>query len=363
MNKTILSVVGIILVALLALFFGKKHTKQTDNTKIIVGVIAPMSGPKAKLGEGLKQAIELAQSENKETKKTVSFIFEDSSGDAAKSALGVSKLISIDKVNMLISITSQDGNIASAAATKAKIPHIGIATDPHVEKGDFNFAHYTPAPQQAVLMVSELTKRNLKKVAFLMEQNDAWVATKESFKKEIANSEVKIAYEEDFNKGTTDFRTMLSKVKEAKPDIIMMEAFSPMAEIMKTQAKELGIAIPFTSMSAHGTIKDVSGFENDWFVSGKVSSDDFQGKYEKKTGYLPPIGANYGYDITNIILAIANTDTNTDGVSLMNALENFDYKTLNSSVGTLEGLDPEGRIISQAAVLQIKNGKQVMLSQ
>jgi branched-chain amino acid transport system substrate-binding protein len=359
MNKKLwigLSLIVVIIVAIV-LVTRKPETTSTDTIKI--GVVSPMTGPKSKLGEGLKQAIILAQTDIGTTKKHYEFIYEDSKGDAAAGAAAAQKLIAINKVNALVSISSQDGNIVALAAQNAHIPHFGIANDTHVENGDYSFTHWAPAEAQAQLMATELQKRGLKKVAFLMEQNDAWVAALSGFETAIANTDVKIAYQEKFVTGTSDFRTMLQKVKQANPDVLLIEAFSPMAEQMAKQAKELGLKPVITSITAFGVVKDFTPFEGNWFVSGKLSTEDFAKKFEAQAGYPQTIGANYGYDVARILIAAYDNATDISGPTMRDTLRSFDYSSVPSSVGTLVGLNEKGRIKSEAAVLMIKNGQQV----
>lgn len=359
-QKNVLISVAVVIVLVIIGFavFGKSAPKASSDT-IKIGVLSPMTGPKSKIGEGLQQTIILAMKDIGQTHKTYQFVYEDSHGDSAASASAVQKLINIDKVSALVSITSQDGNIAGAAAEAAHIPHFGIANDTHVENGNYSFAHWAPAGAQAEVMAQELQKRGLKKVAFLMEQNDGWIPVLEGFENSIKSTDVKIAYLEKFMSGTSDFRTMLQKVKQANPDVIMLEAFSPMAEQIAKQAKELGLQAPITSITAFATAKDVTQFEGGWFVSGKLSSDDFAKKFEEQAGYPQTIGAGYGYDIVHILVAVYEDAADVSGPAIRDALKKFDYSKITSSVGTLRGLDARGRVISDAAVLMIKNGQQV----
>ena len=102
MKKTIITL-SLIIVALLSVNLFRPE-KTTEIIKI--GVVSPLTGGKAQIGEGLKEAIKLGQKDFGPTKKQYEFIFEDSAGEVAKSATAVQKLISIDKVDALISITS-----------------------------------------------------------------------------------------------------------------------------------------------------------------------------------------------------------------------------------------------------------------
>lgn len=355
----LLVIVAIVIIVVVAIT-KKPSSEQTSSDVIKIGVVSPLTGPKANLGEGLKQAITLAQKDYGPTKKTYQFIYEDSQGDAIKSANAVQKLITVDKVDQLVSISSQDGNITGKAAEDAKIPHFGIANDAHVEIGEYNFAHWAPVQAQAELLVKELQKRGYKKVAFLMEQNDAWVATEEAFKKAIQGTDITIVHEEKFTKDVTDFRTMLGTVKNSQPEIIVLESFSPMAENVANQKKQLGITIPLTAMTSIDTVQDLKPFEGDWYTSAHPATGTFAEEFQKQAGYPPTVGANYGYDIAKILFEVYDNATDISGPAIVKALNDFDYTKVKSSLGTLHGINADGRIFSDAALLQVKGGKKVL---
>lgn len=361
-NKKSWIFLAVIIIVLIVVVIVKGHKNKdvansTDGV-IKIGVVSPMSGPKGALGEGLRQATILAQADYGPTKKQYQFIFEDSAGDAVKAASAAEKLILVDRVQMLMSITSQDGNIVGPKAEAAKIPHFGIANDEKVEEGEYNFVHWVSAQSQVDVMIAELQKRNLKNVAFLMEQNDAWVAVEAAFKESIKNTDIKIVFEDKFTKEIMDFRGVLENAKKANPDVIMVESFSPMVETIGKQIKQLGIKTPVTSITSFGTAKDVTPFEGNWYVSGKESDVAFIEKFKAQTGYMPTIGANYGYDITQILFDVFDNAKDTNPDTIVKALKSFDYTKIKSAVGSLRGINDRGRVISDAALLMIKDGKQ-----
>lgn len=357
-GKGFLWVVGIIIVFFIFWTFQGKSGNSTVTTKI--GVVSPLTGGKAQIGEGLREAIKLAQKDFGPTKKNYQFIFEDSGGEPAKGASAAEKLVSIDKVSALISITSQDGNIANRAAEKAHIPHFGIANDHNVSKGDYNFVHWTPIDSQSGLFVQELKKRGIHNVAVFVENNDASIATIASFKKYVENTDITIVWMENFNKGTSDFRTEIQKMKNAKPELIMLEAFSPMIEVIATQLKDLKITTPISSITYIGTAQNQKLFEGVWYVSGGQASEDFSNKFEAQAGYLPTIGSHYGYDVARIYLTIFENNSNISGDSIVKVIKNFDFSHF-ASVSGITGMDADGQIISAPAVVTVKDGKTVVI--
>ncbi len=351
--KKILIAVCVVLLAFITIYL---FDAGSDTSTIKIGVVSPLTGSKAQVGEGLREAIELARKDFGETEKHYEFIFEDSASDPARSASAVQKLVNIDRVNAFISITSQDSNMVSKAAADARIPHIAIANDSKVAKGEYNFIHWTPVETQVDLFLTELKKRNISRVGIFTEVNDSSVATVEAFKRKSGAANIEIIWEQRFAPGETDLRSLILKNKDRKVDLIMLQAFSPSIEILKRRLQEVSIVTPVSSITNIGVAKDLKVFDGVWYVSGGQPSLEFSRNFKKQTGYDPTIGAHYGYEITKIYLSIFESTTDTSGDSIRNKITNFDFKKFDSITG-LSGMDEEGQFISAAATVIVKDGK------
>ena len=71
--------------------------------------------------------------------------------------------------------------------------------------------HWTPVDTQSKLFADELQRRGVKKVAIFGENNDSSIAAIDSFKKNSEGTGIEVVWAENFNKGETDFRTMIIK--------------------------------------------------------------------------------------------------------------------------------------------------------
>lgn len=355
--KKLITTIVIVLIASVAFYVF--DSSKIDGT-IKIGVVSPLTGNKAQVGEGLREAIKLAQKDFGTTKRQYQFIYEDSAGDSAKSASAVQKLVFIDKVNALVSITSQDGNITAKSAEEASIPHIAIANDQKISEGEYNFIHWTPIYTQSKLFVEELKKRGIKRVAIFTELNDSPVATVESFKRDIGNENIEVVWEERFTGGETDFRSMIAKNKDKPADLIMLQAFSPSIEVLRRQLVEMGVNTPVSSITNIGVAKDLKVFEGVWYVSGGQPSAEFNQKFKDQTGYDSTIGAHYGYEVAQIYLTIFEEVDDASPEYVVQNIKSLDLKNFDSITG-LSGVDSQGQFISPAAVVLVQNGKNVVL--
>jgi ABC-type branched-subunit amino acid transport system substrate-binding protein len=358
MSKTtriILGIIALIIIILLVRGFGN-NSKVTSSETIKIGVLSPMTGPKGKIGEGARQAVLLAQSEMGEGGKKFEFVFEDSTGESSKGLAGAKKLANIDKVRAMLSLATTDGLMAGSVAEENKIVHIGIANDHNVSKGEYNFLHWTPLPEQVKLFTTELKKRNIQKISLFTENNDGTLATRDEIIKQLTAAGIEIVFDEKFNSDVTDFKSTLTKVKTIPSDAYVLNAFSPKMEIFQTQKKTMGITTPTTSVTAIATVKDVTPFEGDWYVSGGLAPQDFTAKFEKQAGFPPTIGAHYAYDSAHLLMKLFLENPTISSDELKNKIETMDYTNYVSVTG-INGIDADGHFQSPGDVVLVKDGK------
>lgn len=352
----------IIVIAVISIVGG---SKPVDRQVVKIGVIAPLTGNVAFLGEGLKNAASMAVNELKSddnSKYVYEVVFEDDSFDVKKTATAANKLINIDKVSALVSIASAAGNVVNPIAEKAKIIHFGIASDPMVATGTYNFIHWTPPYEETKVFVPELVKRGYKKVAILGAQIQGVIAVIDSFKKDIKGTDVVVVSEQIFNFGTTDFRTMIAKAEAAKPDIYMLEAFSPEMERLVKQMREMGIKTPITAIESFEQSDQPETYEGMWYVNAADASNEFIEAYSKTYGKTASLGSGNAYDAIRLI-AVAAENTGSGGMPSTGeiASELYKIKDLKGALGSLN-VDADGFVISKAVVRMIKDGKPVTIN-
>lgn len=362
----IIVVVGII-VFLAGLWFSKaqKTILPIPKETVKVGVILPLTGASAHMGESVKKAILLAEEQLfLKRKYDYQVIFEDDEMDITKTSTALSKLVNIDKVDIVVSFTSGPGNVVTPANQDGKFIHFGIASDPEIAKGRFNFIHWTPPQAQVEKFIEEIKKKGIKRMAFIGFQQKGAVAVWEMLKKELQKLEVEVTAEEWFAVGTRDFKTMILKIKQSNPEIVYISTFSPELEILAKQIKELRLDAPLTSIEAFEYTQQPELFEGYWYIQAGEPKEDFISVYQNRYGEIPDIGAANGYDIFNLIAdGFEEAGKGLEKKPSLEQVVNQLYQITNFS-GALGKLTiPESGIIwSGATVKMIKNGKPAIIS-
>ncbi|MDB5259264.1 MAG: Branched-chain amino acid transport system substrate-binding protein [Candidatus Taylorbacteria bacterium] len=357
--KIILSIIILIAIAVL---IARMPNKPPASIKI--GVIVPLSGNVAFLGEGVRNAAMLAQSQLHDTRLKYELIFEDDGFDPKRTASAAQKLISIDKVDAIVTLASSAGNIVNPIAEKNKVIHFAIASDPTIAKGNYNFIHWTPPKAEVETFIKELGRRKIRKIAIFGAHIPGIIAINNEMKRQIAGTEISIVDEEDFNFGETDFKTRILKAQEKQPDIYVLFAFSPELENVTKQLRELGVKTPITAIESFEQTDQPQLYEGNWYVNAADATNAFIDLYQNKYGKQPTLGSANAYDIVGMIANASEAAYAKTGKSSKDAIvsELLNIKGMSGALGDLT-IDPEGFVISKAVVRMIRNGKPVTIGQ
>lgn len=361
----IVAVVAVVLIGVIVMWGRGNVNTSGEKQTIKIGATLPLTGDLAFLGESYKNAMLLAIDDakaNGNLKYDYKIILEDDKFNPGNAATTTNKLVSVDRVDALASFGSPVGNVVSPIAEKNKIVHInGIASDPNVAKGDYNFVHWTPPYEEVKLLLSELSKRGVKN-AVLIEQNQPGVlAVTNSLRDQIKGTGINLVATERFNAGETDYRTVIEKAKSngGNADIWLVEALSPDLEIIARQIKEAGITKPLTCVESFEFTDKPELFEGYWFVDAADMQQWFVDAYTKKYNTAPKLGAGNGYDVVKMIISAFESTGNGNTKPSENKVQKFlsSLKGYDGAMGKGLSIDSQGIVVTKAVLRMISGGK------
>lgn len=368
-NKLLGIFLIILALSMLVIFFiildKLAEPKNIEKETITIGVSLPLSSNAAFLGEGLQNAILLAQDSLSDTYYDYKVIFEDDQLDTKRATNVANKLININDVDIIISLTGRMANVISPIAQENKKIHFAISSDLSVAKDNkYGFDHWTPPQENAQTFVQELKKRDFKKIGVFLVNDDGAQAIYDEVQNKMKGTGISIVDTQIFEKGTSDFRTLILKSKQKKPELYLLLSFSPELELIAKQMKESSLDIPLTSIESFELTKEKDLFEGAWYVSSAEPSENFIEQYEAKYNKAHTVGSANGYDIFNLIVYAAENFGKTNGSrkptidELVDALHSI--KNFQGALGDLS-VDADGIVVSKASVKIIENGKPKML--
>jgi branched-chain amino acid transport system substrate-binding protein len=216
---------------------------------IKVGIILPLTGEKAKFGEIERNSFKMALDEINKTGvkgKKIDLLIEDDTGkpDVARGA--AEKLLTKDNVVMLGGgYGSSETYAIAGVAQQKKIPFlINTGSADNITEQGWNFVfRLNPTVGEYADAAENFYKEVAKpKTAVILYENTLFgTSGSKDFDKSCKAAGIQILVKEGYEHGAVDFKPLLIKVKNAKPDLIYMISYVMDASLIMRQAMELDI--------------------------------------------------------------------------------------------------------------------------
>ena len=256
-----------VLPTLLALAFSSVATAQ-----IKVGVTVSATGPAASLGIPEKNTIALLPKNI--AGKSIEYIVLDDASDTTTAVKNARKLISEDKVDVLMGSTVTPNSLAMIdVAAEAQVPMISMAAssmivEPVDAKRYWVFKTPQNDSQMAAAIAGHMTDKGLKKVAFIG-FNDAYgEGWYKEFSKQAGLNKIEVVANERFARTDTSVTGQILKIMGANPDAVLIAGSGTPAALPQKTLKERGYK---------GIIYQTHGIANNDFL--RVCGKDCEGTW------------------------------------------------------------------------------------
>jgi branched-chain amino acid transport system substrate-binding protein len=333
-----------------------------------------MSGNEATFGDSTDKGIRLAVDEvNKKggiKGKKVSVKTLDDQGKPEEAAVAATRLITQDKVTVLLGEVASSRSLAMAPiADSNQTPMISpTSTNPKVTKdGDktrpyvFRVCFIDPF-QGTVMAKFAREQKKITNVAVLRDVgNDYSVGLADFFEKKFVDLGGKIVSDQSYKAGDQDFKAQLTAIKGKKPEAIYVPGYYTDVALISRQARELGMKQPLMGGDGWDSAKlyEISkgALDGSYFSNHYTPEDpspviqEFVAKYKAAYGTVPDALATLGYDAANVAFDAMNRAKDLTGPSIRDALEAT--KGFQAVSGVIN-LDSDHNAVKSAVVLGIE---------
>jgi branched-chain amino acid transport system substrate-binding protein len=286
------------IVVLAVSFIGCKAEKKEAAT-IKVGVILPLTGKLAKFGEienkSFLMAAEEINSAGGVNGKKIELVIEDTTGKPDVGRSAIEKLITQNKVTVIGGGYSSSVTWAAVAvAQQQKVPFLvntGSA-DKITEQGwEYIFRLNPPVSEYPGAFAGFLKEvaTDVKTVAILHENSLFGQSGSKKFLKQCEDMGLKVVMTEGYEAGAVDFKPLLVKVKNKKPDLVYMISYVMDASLLMRQAKEL-------NLNAKLFVGGAAGFTLPEFQKNAAEASEYVYSATLWTESVPYPGAKEYYD-------------------------------------------------------------------
>ncbi|MEK6961117.1 MAG: ABC transporter substrate-binding protein [Nanoarchaeota archaeon] len=315
---------------------------EKNKTPEKIGVILPLTGQYAAMGEGGRNAMMIHDLRN------ATVIFEDDACNAKKGMTAAKKLIEMDKVDALITFCTSTSKAAYPLTKGADIPQIAL-TETYIYENDQLFQMMPPSHTLFEELGKIAGKRHHSVGLFytLEDVNSGPYGNPSSIRKGVEGSGSNLSLEIAVEPGTNDFKTGILKVIKAKPDVLISVMFKEdhLAFLKQYSEMDAEDEVPlFGDFYYEIDLDSFKGIEGiGHFFNGTISTNfkqqrtiEFVRTYKEKYGSGPPIFSEYGYDAIGMLIETIGAPNLKESL-LSDTYDGAQGKIRFNSLGNIDG--------------------------
>lgn len=359
--------------AIIAAFgLGVAACKPKSDNEIRVGEFGSMTGTEATFGISTHRGIEMVIDETNQAGgingKKLKLIALDDQGKPEEAVTTVTKLITQDKVHVILGEVASSRSLAAAPiAQRYKIPMISpSSTNPKVtEQGDYIFRVCFTDPFQGKVLAKFAAEDLKAKTAALLidKKSDYSVGLGDFFKSTFTAAGGQIVVEQNYAGGDMDFKGQLTSIKGKNPDVLVVPGYYTEVGLIMKQARGLGLKTIFLGGDGWDSPKlaEIGGKAiNGAYFSNHYSVDDqdprvqdFIKRYKARYNEVPDGLAAMGYDAALVLVDSLKRAKSTSGADLRNAIaQTKDFPGVTGIIS----IDDQRNASKPAVVLKIEDG-------
>jgi branched-chain amino acid transport system substrate-binding protein len=286
---------------------------------IYIGVSGPLTGQNARYGEQWKKGFDLALEEINGrggiNGRPLQYIFEDSQSDPKQSVVVAQKFVSDPRIIVELGDFSSGASMAASPIyQRAGLVQFGF-TNSHpdfTKTGDATWSNSTTQAQLSPALADfAVTDVGLKKLAVLNLNTDWGKTTTELFSERAKELGAEIVASEAYLAEEKDFRSALTRVRDANPDGIVLISYQADGALIAQQLEAAGLKLPIvgaSSLQSPDFLKLGGKAVEGVLIRGQFLPDDLRpevksvvDKYKARYNETPDFFAVHAYDTINLI--------------------------------------------------------------
>jgi branched-chain amino acid transport system substrate-binding protein len=339
---------------------------------IKIGAALPLTGDGAVYGQNAKKAIELALDElgGLINGRRVLVVYEDTKLEPKEAATAVTKLVTVDKVPVIIGpMASSEVEAVLPICQKNKVVIVSPSATDHKlsEAGGYFFRTITSDTYEGREMARFAFKdMGYRKMAVFYIESAGPFGVSEAFSQEFKELGGRILLTEKAAQNAIDVRAQLARIKGNKVDAMFFAGFAAETATMLKQARQIGLNL---QILAHQTaeapeVRQIAGKAAEGVILASPSLDTltagesvkmFYRAFRQKYGEDPQNYAPNTYDAFMLVVrSIREHGYEADSI-IKGLLETKDYSGASGKITFTQ----TGDIVQPMRIMTIANGKVV----
>jgi len=332
-------------VAATSLFVGTSVSAYAQN--VTLGAVLPLTGASASVGEdqrrGIQLAVEQVNARNGVLGQKLQVMVEDSGGVAATALGAARKLVSVNKVPIVLGEFSSGITIpVGEYVVQQGGVHLNIgSSSPQIRKiGKGAYSVIGLDDLSASFAAGDVYSQSVKDVAFFAPNNAYGQGVANEFKKRFEAMGGKVSSLVLYNEGQSTYRRELQQVARTRPQAYVYSAYGQEAATINREAFELGLnkqkwyGIYLTMCTSDSLPQAVKGQEGLEVASIGEGGKSYEDAYRQKYKEAPKSSfGSYAYDGVMVAVAAINKAGSADAAKIRAAMGALG--TQNGATGTI----------------------------
>lgn len=363
MTKTTKIIIGVIVVVIVISGIWWTASKDTVREKSIkIGAILPLTGNLSFVGQEVRNSLVLtAEKINASNRQKVEIIFEDSKMDPKEGVTAINKLKDINGAKNVIVWGTPVVTAIQPITEANNMVLMAVSISPAILKDkNYTFRVFYNLEQALDEFTEFIKQGNFSRVVALHQSGEAFERQVQGLK----NDGVNFVTEEKFELGEKDFRTVLFKIKQADPDLIVLLAYGTHFPVLFKQIKEMGMddILVLGGLDFMEVPKENLGiYEQAVFVVTAFNAKpperalQFIQEYRTRFNLEPSHQAAYANDMLSLLYknTVKSNNVPENTAALLKSVDNYDGMS-----GQIDIL-PNGDTLGTLFFAKYENGKVV----
>src|SRR5438105_4858615 len=354
---------------------------------IKIGVTQPLTGAFAAASnddvQGAKIAEDAINAEGGVLGRKIQLVIEDNKSNPTEAVATAEKLISRDKVPVLMGAWSSTLTLAvMPKLMEYQVPMLveTSSSGKITTSGNPYIFRISPTSEMEARAFAPMVKSfNIKKADFLATNNDFGLGASQEFSQMLKKEGVQVGVIETMDPKATDFSAQLAKIKASGSDTLFVTTAVEQIPLILKQAKEQQVKariittggsvspdqlIAQAGDAANGSLHLV--FFTPWFPEAVKNSDlakKFVADWSARKYNVGGLTEGFrGWDGINTIVEAIKAAGKADPAAIQKALWNVKYKGINGDIAFIKqgpAGQESGQNVPSVYVVKIENGKVV----
>lgn len=277
---------------------------SADDTLTSIGVIAPLTGNQAQIGEAIKNGLLLAEKDRPELFKSVKIILEDSQFNNRMAVTAFKKLTELDRVQLIYVFGHGQSHILAPLAQTAEVALVACTGEKDIE-ADRNYVirFFVPHEWLGYILLKHLTSNGYHRFGIIKSElsfiENIFRGLNSNLGPEDSLEIIEIHTAND-----SDFRTSIAKAKRKKFDALGVFLGQGQIAPFYQQLNQLDHVVPTFGTHAFESseeIKQAGSTIDGAILPAIAASPDFRVRYREEFGHETFVAfAANGYDFATL---------------------------------------------------------------